>query len=370
MTMAENRSLDQVTSGLPDIVQVGVDGGTRLYAGSFAAPLTATGMLAVGGGVASTNAVMGVASAEANNTSGADGALSVNLAQGVFRRKNSATSACVAATVGKVVYAEDGETVRIASGATYPVAGVFLGFEADGTTPLVFVSAVLNYLLAQGTLSSNLAAITNGLGASLIGIEDAGGFTSAADVEAALAELYQALISVQGTVDIPIQTFVDVAGTQLTTFADGASDQPGIELTESEGFGIRWNNHAAPLAVMSSFRIPADADITANMTVHVIAAKVGATVGDAVTWDIACFGQVVGATYIADADFGGTSSAMTGDATTKTIQDETLTLALADLPAVNSNVTMTLKPTAGTLGTDDVIVFAVRVNYTKKLLTS
>jgi hypothetical protein len=199
MTMAENRSLDQSTDKTPSIVQIGVDGGTHIYAGSFVAPLTATGYGTVGGGVASTNAVMGVAISEADNTSGADAAISVNLAQGVFRRKNSTGSAVTQAYFGKVVYAEDGETVRIASGATYPVAGIFLGFEADGTTPMVFVSAVLNYLLSQGDLEADLLSVLNTKGASKIGLEDADDYFTATNVEAAIKEIIDDLKATTAT---------------------------------------------------------------------------------------------------------------------------------------------------------------------------
>ncbi len=206
--------------------------------------------------------------------------------------------------------------------------------------------------------------------AATVSIADAGNFTATATVEAALQELYQTNASIQKVIQIPITAFINIAGTQLTVFADGASDQPGFELTGSEALNIRWNNHAAPLAVMSSFLVPNDADITANMTMKFLAAKTGATVGDAVTFTVTALNQVVGALYDADANYGGVSSAMTGDANTKTVQVESLTLALANLPAAGSNVTFTLKPTGATLGTDDLHLYQVWIEYKGKNLTS
>jgi len=96
-----------------------------------------------------------------------------------------------------------------------------------------------------------------------------------------------------------------------------------------------------------------------------LAAKTGATAGDAVTWLIEAFENLDAALYDADADFGGTSSAMTGDATAKTCQEETLTLANANITGSPGELTLTLQPTDGTLGTDDVIVCGVWLEYTK-----
>lgn len=121
---------------------------------------------------------------------------------------------------------------------------------------------------------------------------------------------------------------------------------------------------------MSSFVVPPDMDITFNATLTIRASKTGATLGDAVTFAVGAFNQVVGALHDADADFGGTTSAMTGNATAKTIQAVTLTLALANLAASPASVTLTIKPTAGTLGTDDLVMHSVRITYQKKLLTA
>ena len=58
------------------------------------------------------------------------------------------------------------------------------------------------------------------------------------------------------------------------------------------------------------------------------------------------------------------------DATAKTVQEETLTLAAADVQAHPGALTVTLQPKDGTLGTDDVIVLAAWLEYKRKLLTS
>jgi len=174
--------------------------------------------------------------------------------------------------------------------------------------------------------------------------------------------------SAQGWIDLRPQDFYLATGAPLAVFADGASAVPGSALVDSEAFGIRWNNHATPDAVVTSFQMPPDADIAANATVTVRASKTGATLADATTFTIACFNQVNAALHDADSNFGGATDAMTGDAAAKTIQSVTRTLALADLAASPASTTLTLKPTNGTLGTDDVVVHSVRITYKKKAL--
>ncbi len=156
-------------------------------------------------------------------------------------------------------------------------------------------------------------------------------------------------------------------GTALAVFADGASATPGYhDAGGTEAGGIRWNNHATPTHIaLPPFVTPKDMDVTQASTLYVLAAKVGATVGDAVTWAVTAFSVGDGSLYDADADFGGTSSAMTGDAATKTCQLESLAFAADTFAAAGVN-TLTIQPTDGTLGTDDVILMGVWLEYKKK----
>lgn len=169
----------------------------------------------------------------------------------------------------------------------------------------------------------------------------------------------------KGTIQIPLTGAIEADGTALADFSDGASPTPGWSAGD-ESVGVRWNNHATPDPISVGFTMPYDVDTAQNMTLNILAAKIGATVGDAVTWTVEAFNNVDGALYDADADFGGTSSAMTGDAATKTTQLETLALAAANLAAAGSQVVLTIQPTDGTLGTDDVILLGLSIQYTRK----
>lgn len=244
-------------------------------------------------------------------------------------------------------------------------AAATAGFGAKGIG-LYDVAAKFDALNVEDAFAE-LVAITNGNGASLVGLEDSGTFTTAADVEAALAEIYQHIISTKAILHLPLGSWQEQDGTALAVHS--AAPTPGFHAT-AEGFGIQWAAHANPDPIACSVPIPDDLDASANVIVHVLAAKTGATEADAVTWLIEAFNNADGAAYDADTDFGGTSSAMTGTATAKTCQEETLTLASSNVAGSPCVLQLTLQPTDGTLGTDDVIVLGVWLEYTRKILTS
>lgn len=230
-----------------------------------------------------------------------------------------------------------------------------------GTTSLTFTK--------RPTLAE-LASTATGKGAALLGSEDAGGFTTNTTTETQVQEIFQHLKSTQGHIDFRPTDFTLLTGAPLAIFANGASAVPGLAIVDSKLLAVRWNDNATLDGIMSSFAMPPDCDITADMTVTINASKTGATLGDAVTFAVGAYNQVLGALHDADGNFGGNTGAMTGNATAKTRQAVTRTLALADLAASPANVTLTLKPTDGTLGTDDLCMHNVRISYKKKLLPS
>lgn len=178
------------------------------------------------------------------------------------------------------------------------------------------------------------------------------------------------LTSAQKMLPIPLLAATELDGTILAAFGDGASATPGIDTLGNEAIGIRWNNHATPDPIIISVPIPPDLDASAAMTVHVLAAKTGATLADATTFDVGVFFLTDGMLYASDADCGGTTGAMDGDATANTLQEVSVTIAATDISGAPGVITLTLQPTDGTLGTDDVIVVGFWAEYTGKLLTS
>lgn len=172
-------------------------------------------------------------------------------------------------------------------------------------------------------------------------------------------------VDATGILELNLHEFILATGAPMAVFSNGASAVPGLSLTDSKAMCIRWNNNATNDAVLISKGMPVDMDITSPPTLYVHASKTGATVGDAVTFDVAIFNQVVGALHDADTDFGGTTDAMVGDATAKTIQSVSLALDAGDLAASPASFTLTIKPTDGTLGTDDLCVERVFLQYKK-----
>jgi len=262
------------------------------------------------------------------------------------------------------VFLVDDQLVDVAANVTNLIFCGNIAIYVDATHAWVDIEPAI----LQADVATHIADGSGAHAASAISLLDSGNFTTAAHAEAAFAEIYQHLKSAKGIINIPMPVITN-AGAALAAFSDGDSTVPGFCVT-AEGLGIRWNNHATPGAVASKVAVPPDMDVTANAVLHILAAKTGATAGDATKFTVGAFNNVVDAGYDADSTFGGDTEAMVGDATAKNVQHVTLTLALANLAAYPAAVELTLKPKDGTLGTDDVILLASWIEYKKKLLTA
>lgn len=339
-------------------VQLPVDGGSKIYKGTLVAQLTATTML-VAGSTASSGPAIGIATHDVDNSAGSDGDLRciVRMDQIFLLANGTSTDACSEATkLFSVVYMADDHTVYDNSaGSTLQAAGRFLGIEPDGRVR-VFVG--------MSNLGDSLAD------ASGVAIADTGSFTTAADVEAALAELYQDTRTVNSSVGIPLASFLDADGDPLAKFISAGSPTFGFNLADSEALNIRWNNDGTPGTALCQLALPSDIDDTAAAQLEFLCSKSGATVGDATTLLVAAYIVSAGDLHDADANCGGTTGALVGNATAKTTAVLSLTLAAADIPASPRSMTFTVTPTAGTLGTDDLMIHSVRLRYKRKVQTS
>lgn len=356
--LTEDKAL-QYTEGVE--LPFPIEEATKIYGGSFVC-VNAAGYAVPGADTAGL-IFEGVAVEQVDNSSGADGDKDVVLRRrGLIKALMGNTIS--QANVGDNVFLVDDQTLDVTANTTNDIfCGVIAGY-IDSTHAWIDIEPAIR----QADVATHIADTSAAHAASAISIADAGTFTSETEVEAALQEIYQSLLSAKGIIEIPMPTITD-AGVALAAFSDGASPTPGFCVT-AKGLGIRWNNHATPTAVGTKVMIPPDADVTADMVFHVLAAKTGATIGDATKFTVVAYNNVVDALYDADADFGGDTTAMTGDATAKTVQHETLTLALANLAAYPAAMELTIQPKDGTLGTDDVIMLAAWIEYQKKLLTA
>ncbi len=292
------------------------------------------------------------------------------LSRAVALRVHTSVASTAAVTAIPLENRQEGMLVQVVGGTlwTYNAASSTAG---SGSVLVPDDNPSTGRWLALSVLNADLASSANGKGAALVAIEDAGSFTATTNVEAALAELYQDAESVQKQINIPITSAIDAAtGALLAVFADGDTTTPGTELSNSKAVSVRWNNHATPGAIAFTVPMPQDLDDAANVVFHALVSKTGATVGDATKLTIGAYEQTVGALHDADTNFGGDTGAVTGDATAKTVTELTRTLALADIHATPSAITLTIAPKAGTLGTDDLLLHACWLEYKGKLLAS
>lgn len=170
--------------------------------------------------------------------------------------------------------------------------------------------------------------------------------------------------SIQAQVEIDLGSALSLAtGALLAVFANGASSVPGTEVTDAKTRVIRWNNHATPGAIVVGCAKPQDLDEGANVVAHYLVSKVGATLADATTITMTAYEQNVAALHDFDADFGGATGAVTGDAASKTVTELTRALAHANVSGPPGAWTFGVKPTDGTLGTDDFLLHRMWLEY-------
>lgn len=283
---------------------------------------------------------------------------------------NHGSDTVVAASLGGLVYLYDDQTVgNTSNGGTLSVAG--RAWRLDTIKGVLVSTDFTQPTTSAATLTSNLAAITHGNGAALIGIEDAGNFTAKATVENALAEIYQTLETAQGIIAVPIQcALLGTTGAPLAVFADNAASAPGLQINDAASYGVAWNDAATQVAVANVVPLPLDLDVTKAIVVRALVSKSGATVGDAVKLTITAKFLKPASLDDFDSDHGGDTNALTGNATTKTVTKLSLTIAANALSAVPAALVLTYKPKNGTLGTDDCYCHAMWLEYTKMVLTS
>jgi len=341
MALSEDTIRQQYGSGpMPGVLKARMKTSQTFYCGSLICTDTTTGYDVVGS-TATTLLARGVYLGPTVTNSGASGAKEVDVQPGVFRFTNGGD--ITVAHRGQKCYLSDDDTVYLASTGRSE-AGIIDDVDAAGVWVVVGPYPVpgATYVTLTGTQTLTNKTLT------------APTIASAANMAWYTGH--------KGVIEIPLGDICDADGDRAK-FANGGAD--GLTIADSEAVCYRINNSASPPKNIFGFGIPADADVTANMTLKFKCSKSGATIGDATTIAVELFNQVTGALHDADADYGGTTNALVGDATAKTIADLSLTLALANLPVAGSKVSGTFKPTDGTLGTDDLLIHRVWVEYTK-----
>jgi hypothetical protein len=202
--------------------------------------------------------------------------------------------------------------------------------------------------------------------AATVSIADAGNFTLAATVEAALQEIYQHLVTVQGFIDVPLTSFRELAGGVFINAAGNggilATDSTPIltNIGDGDAARIAWAAGNAD-QIEAQLNLPPDIDKTANLVVHIITSK-DANVNNACHLD--------GEAYFGESDADCFPAAAAANLMAQAKTELTATILAADLPAtqLDNNMTLVLMPEAH--ANDVVYLHAVWIEYKKAILTS
>jgi hypothetical protein len=196
-----------------------------------------------------------------------------------------------------------------------------------------------------------------------VSVEDTGNFTSTETVEAALAEIYQGLLTAQGFIPVPLATVRELAtGTHPNAAGNGgllASDTTpilGAANGDTDGaWRLAW---AASNSDAIGFQVPLPPDLNdaASVVIHFRAAMAGTDDTPVISAD-SYFNE--GDTKVED-----DSGAVTG-----TSYDEyEITIAHGDVPAGAQTLSVELTP--GSHTTDILYLTAIWIEYTRKILTA
>ncbi len=214
--------------GVPVKAFYPVAASTIIYEGALVC-LDSSGNL-VPGSISTTLKACGIALQTVDNSAGAAAALNCEVQQGAARFVNS--NSMTKASVGALGYIVDDQSVSSSSnGSTRSIAGTIYLVDTNGVWVYVGLSAPVDAVALTAALSA-YAATTNGAGASLIGVEDAGTLFAGTTVEAVLAEIGADIVGIgsapqaltgAGACNVTslVTLFTSSGGAQALTLANG-----------------------------------------------------------------------------------------------------------------------------------------------------
>lgn len=251
--------------------------------------------------------------------------------------------------VGKVCYMVDDQTVALTNGTdTRGIAGYIVEVR-DGLVWVQQGPSIASQIVIAASEASQLD-------------------TAQADIDA----LQLDAATTNAYIPIALRDFLDADGDPLVKFAADNVGTVGYNLADSEAVNLRWNNYPSNpgLTVICEVPMPYDVDPAADMILELLCSKSGATVGDATKFTYQAYFVTAGDLHDADTIVTGDTSALVGNATAKTTALITATIGAADVPVGVATMTLKLFPKSGLIETDDVMLHAARLRYTRKIQTS
>lgn len=301
-------------------------------------------------------AAVGKASATYDNRTGSElggaaDAVDVEVEYGVFAFVSATGGGddIAADDVGKVCYVVDDATVALTNGTdTRGIAG-FITEVRDGQVFVWMGPHVAGQIVLAASEASQLDA-------AQVAID-------ALEVDAA---------TTNASFSVPLHSFFDADGDPLVKYAADNVGTVGYNLADTEALNLRWNNYPSNPGVtaITQFALPADLDPAADLLIEFLCSKSGATVGDATKITYAVYIVSEGDLHDADTVVTGDTAALVGNAIAKTTDVLTVTVAAADVPVGAMSMTLKIFPKSGTIETDDFMIHAVRVRYTRKIQTA
>ena len=247
-------------------------------------------------------------------------------------------------SVDATLYAhDDGEISDTSSGSA-------IGVALEAATA---ADDIVEYM-PFGVLSSTAATVS---------VADTGAFTSAATVEAALAEIYQDLLSAQQFISVPLDSFKEATNFDVGAIAANggvlASDTTPIrEAINAATDGCQRLLWAASNndQIVAQLALPPDLDVASDIVLHFRIVSAGTT-------------DAVGFTVDSFFNEGDTKVVDTSETNqTATYAEKIATIAAADIPAGAQTLTFGLTPVAHT--TDTMAMTACWIEYTRTIRTS
>lgn len=256
-------------------------------------------------------------------------------------------------------------TMKVVAADSFSVGATLYG-AADGkvsdTSSGSAQFTALEAATADGDRIEAVPANVKSTTAATVSIADSGGFTAQTTVEAALAELYQHVLTALACICIPLALLRELSsGSTINAAGNGgllASDTTPILDTingDTDGcFRVEWAaSNSDPVAFQVS--LPDDLDRTADLLLYLRSYMAGATDTPTIAAD----------TYF---DEGDTKVEDTSDALDATPTGRLITIAAADIPASAEIMSVELTPGAHT--TDALYITGIKLKYQRKILTS
>jgi hypothetical protein len=270
-----------------------------------------------------------------------------------------AISSCATTDVGKAVFVVDDQTVGLSTEVSNAIFVGVIAKRESATSCWVDILPAYN----MSDVAAHIADTSAAHAASAVSIADAGSFTSTAQVEAALQEIYQSLVSIQGFVPLTLMQWREVSSMAVgNAAANGgllASDttpilQPINGATDGCQELVWAASNNDPIA--TTVALPPDLDDTADLVLHTRIVSGGTT--DAVGFTVD--------TWFNEGDTKVSDTSETNQ--TATWAEKITTIAAADVPAGAQTITISLTPVAHT--TNTLALSAAWLEYKTKLRTS